>query len=200
MMLVSRPAPDFTAPAVLPDNQIIDNFNLKKYIKDSPAVLFFWPMDFTFVCPSELIACDKRYMKFKKRGVKIIGVSCDSQFTHYAWKQVPINKGGIGNIQYPIVADIKHEIITTYGIEHPSLGVALRSSFLIDKTGYIRHQSTNDLALGRNFDEMIRIIDAMQFHEENGLVCPAQWERNKEGIEASPKGIANFLDKNFKEL
>ncbi|AKC60397.1 peroxiredoxin C [Blochmannia endosymbiont of Camponotus (Colobopsis) obliquus] len=200
MILVTRPAPDFTATAVLHDGKIIKNFNFKKYIQGNPAMLFFWPMDFTFVCPSELISCNKRYSKFQKRNVKVVGVSLDSEFVHYAWRQIPTNKGGVGNLQFPMIADLKREIIMSYGIEHPDLGVALRGSFLIDQTGIVRHQIVNDLPLGRNFDEMIRMIDAMQFHEEHGLVCPAQWDTKKAGIEPSTQGIAEFLSKNVDEL
>lgn len=181
MVLVTRQAPDFTAAAVLGTGEIVDNFNLKSHIQGKPAVIFFWPMDFTFVCPSELIAFDKRYAEFQKRGVEIIGVSFDSEFVHNAWRQVPTDKGGIGAVKYPMVADIKREIIKAYGIEHPDAGVALRGSFLIDKDGIVRHQVVNDLPLGRNIDEMMRMVDALQFHEEHGEVCPAQWEKGRKG-------------------
>ncbi|UAJ64783.1 peroxiredoxin C [Candidatus Schneideria nysicola] len=200
MILTARKAPDFTASAVLGNGEIIHNFNLESYIKNKFAVIFFWPMDFTFVCPSELIAFDKRYQEFKKRNVEIIGISCDSEFVHSAWRNIPPEKGGIGLIQYPMIADIKHEIIKAYGIEHPDIGVALRGSFLIDKKGFVRHQVVNDLPLGRNVDETLRMVDALQFHELHGEVCPAQWEKGKEGIHPSIKGISNFLSKNLKEL
>ncbi|RLR18269.1 peroxiredoxin C [Sodalis-like symbiont of Bactericera trigonica] len=200
MVLVTRQAPDFTAAAVLGNGEIVDNFNLKSHIQGKPAVIFFWPMDFTFVCPSELIAFDKRYAEFKKRGVEIIGVSFDSEFVHNAWRQVATDKGGIGPVQYPMVADIKHEIIKAYGIQHSDAGVALRGSFLIDKDGIVRHQVVNDLPLGRNIDEMIRMVDALQFHEEHGEVCPAQWEKGQEGMGASPEGVAKYLSENLKRL
>ncbi|MFT4465294.1 MAG: peroxiredoxin C [Sodalis sp. (in: enterobacteria)] len=200
MVLVTRQAPDFTVAAVLGPGEIVDNFNLKSHIQGKPAVIFFWPMDFTFVCPSELIAFDKRYAEFQKRGVEIIGVSFDSEFVHNAWRQVPTDKGGIGPVKYPMVADIKREIIKAYGIEHPDAGVALRGSFLIDKDGIVRHQVVNDLPLGRNIDEMMRMVDALQFHEEHGEVCPAQWEKGQEGMGASPEGVTKYLSENLTRL
>ena len=196
MVLVTRQAPDFTAAAVLGNGEIVENFNFKEFTKGKPAVVFFWPMDFTFVCPSELIAFDHRYKEFKSRGVEVVGVSMDSEFVHNAWRKTPVDNGGIGEVQYPLVADIKHEIMQAYGIEHPEAGVALRGSFLIDKEGVVRHQVVNDLPLGRNIDEMLRMVDALQFHEEHGDVCPAQWEKGKEGMNASPKGVAAYLTKN----
>lgn len=200
MVLVTRQAPDFTAAAVMGNGEIVDNFNLKKHLNGRPAVIFFWPMDFTFVCPSELIAFDHRYEEFKKRGVEVIGVSMDSEFVHNAWRNTAIDAGGIGQVQYPMVADIKHDIMKAYGVEHPEAGVALRGSFLVDKNGVVRHQVINDLPLGRNVDEMLRMVDALQFHEEHGDVCPAQWEKGQEGMNASPKGVADFLKKNSGKL
>ncbi|WKX25981.1 peroxiredoxin C [Tatumella ptyseos] len=200
MVLVTRSAPDFTAAAVLGSGEIVENFNFHKHIAGKPAVLFFWPMDFTFVCPSELIAFDKRYAEFKQRGVEVVGVSFDSEFVHNAWRNTPIENGGIGKVQYAMVADIKREIQQAYGIEHPEAGVALRGSFLIDKDGVVRHQVVNDLPLGRNVDEMLRMVDALQFHEEHGEVCPAQWEKGKEGMGASPEGVAKYLSQNAAKL
>lgn len=200
MVLVTRQAPDFTAAAVMGNGEIIDNFNLKKHLNGRPAVIFFWPMDFTFVCPSELIAFDHRYEEFKKRGVEVIGVSMDSEFVHNAWRNTAIEDGGIGQVQYPMIADIKHDIMRAYGVEFPEAGVALRGSFLVDKNGVVRHQVVNDLPLGRNVDEMLRMVDALQFHEEHGDVCPAQWEKGQEGMNASPKGVADFLKKNSGKL
>lgn len=196
MVLVTRQAPDFTAAAVLGSGEVVNNFNLKSHIQGKPAVVFFWPMDFTFVCPTEIIAFDKRYEEFQQRGVEIIGVSFDSEFVHNAWRQVPVEKGGIGQVRYPLVADVKHEIMQAYGIEHPEAGVALRASFLIDKEGVVRHQVVNDLPLGRNIDEMIRMVDALQFHEAHGEVCPAQWEKGAKGMGASPEGVAKYLSEN----
>ncbi|WP_392565436.1 peroxiredoxin C [Utexia brackfieldae] len=200
MVLVTRQAPDFTAAAVLGNGEIVDNFNLAQFIKGQPAVIFFWPMDFTFVCPSEIIAFDHRFKEFESRGVKVIGVSIDSEFVHNAWRNTPVEKGGIGQVQFPIVADIRHAIAQAYGIEHPEAGVALRASFLIDKNGVVRHQIVNDLPIGRNVDEMIRTVDALQFHEQHGEVCPAQWEKGKEGMQGSPDGVAKYLSKNASAL
>ncbi|KAA6209810.1 peroxiredoxin [Avibacterium paragallinarum] len=200
MVLVTRQAPDFTASAVLGNGEIVDNFNLKEHIKGKPAVIFFWPLDFTFVCPSEIIAFDHRYQEFKNRGVEVVGVSIDSQFTHNAWRKTSVDAGGIGEVQFAMVADVKHEIAQAYGIEHPEAGVALRASFLIDKDGVVRHQVVNDLPLGRNIDEMIRMVDALQFHEEHGEVCPAQWEKGKEGMTGSPEGVAKYLKQNADKL
>ena len=200
MVLVTRQAPDFTSSAVLGNGEIVNNFNFKKHIEGKAAVLFFYPLDFTFVCPSELIAFDHRYEEFKKRGVEVVGVSIDSEFTHNAWRNTPTENGGIGAVKYALAADVKHEIAKAYGIEHPEAGVALRASFLIDKNGVVRHQIVNDLPLGRNIDEMLRMVDALQFHEEHGEVCPAQWEKGKEGMKDSPEGVAKYLKQNADKL
>ena len=200
MVLVTRQAPDFTSSAVLGNGEIVDNFNFKKHIEGKAAVLFFYPLDFTFVCPSELIAFDHRYEEFKKRGVEVVGVSIDSQFTHNAWRNTPTENGGIGAVKYALAADVKHDIAKAYGIEHPEAGVALRASFLIDKNGFVRHQVVNDLPLGRNIDEMLRMVDALQFHEEHGEVCPAQWEKGKEGMKDNPEGVAKYLKQNADKL
>ena len=200
MVLVTRQAPDFTCAAVLGNGEIVNNFNFKKHINGKVAVLFFYPLDFTFVCPSELIAFDHRYEEFKKRGVEVVGVSIDSEFTHNAWRNTPTENGGIGAVKYALAADVKHEIAKAYGIEHPEEGVALRGSFLIDKNGVVRHQVINDLPLGRNIDEMLRMVDALQFHEEHGEVCPAQWEKGKEGMKDNPEGVAKYLKQNADKL
>ena len=200
MVLVTRQAPDFTCAAVLGNGEIVNNFNFKKHINGKAAVLFFYPLDFTFVCPSELIAFDHRYEEFKKRGVEVVGVSIDSEFTHNAWRNTPTENGGIGAVKYALAADVKHEIAKAYGIEHPEEGVALRGSFLIDKNGIVRHQVVNDLPLCRNIDEMLRMVDALQFHEEHGEVCPAQWEKGKEGMKDSPEGVAKYLKQNADKL
>ena len=200
MVLVTRQAPDFTSSAVLGNGEIVNNFNFKKHVNGKAAVLFFYPLDFTFVCPSELIAFDHRYEEFKKRGVEVVGVSIDSEFTHNAWRNTPTENGGIGAVKYALAADVKHEIAKAYGIEHPEEGVALRASCLIDKNGVVRHQIVNDLPLGRNIDEMLRMVDALQFHEEHGEVCPAQWEKGKEGMKDSPEGVAKYLKQNADKL
>jgi peroxiredoxin (alkyl hydroperoxide reductase subunit C) len=197
-VLVGRAAPDFTATAVFGDNEIKD-LKMSDY-KGKYVVLFFYPLDFTFVCPSELIAFDHRLAEFKKRNVEVIGCSIDSQFTHLAWKNTPVNNGGIGQVQYPLVADVKHSICQAYDVEFPAAGVAFRGSFLIDKAGVVRHQVVNDLPLGRNIDEMLRMIDALQFTEEHGEVCPAGWQKGKAGMGASPEGVAKYLAEHAKEL
>ena len=199
-VLVGRQAPDFTAAAVLGNGEIVDNFNFKEFTKGKAAVLFFYPLDFTFVCPSELIAFDDRFAAFQERGVEVIGVSIDSQFSHNAWRNTSVDDGGIGQVKYPLVADIKHEICKAYDVEHPEDGVAFRGSFLIDANGVVRHQVVNDLPLGRNIDEMLRMVDALQFHEEHGEVCPAQWEKGKKGMQASTEGVAKYLSENAGDL
>ena len=197
-VLVGKAAPDFTATAVLGNNEIKD-ITFSKFTKGLYAVVFFYPLDFTFVCPSELIAFDHRLEEFKKRGVEVIGVSIDSQFSHLAWKNTPIDKGGIGQVKYALVADVKHEICKAYDVEADA-GVAFRGSFLIDKNGIVRHQVVNDLPLGRNIDEMIRMVDALQFTEEHGEVCPAGWNKGKAGMKADTKGVAEYLAKHATEL
>jgi peroxiredoxin (alkyl hydroperoxide reductase subunit C) len=199
-VLVSRPAPDFTAAAVLGSGEIVDSFTLSEAIKGKKAVLFFYPLDFTFVCPSELIAFDKRYEEFVKRGVEVIGVSIDSQFSHNAWRNTPINEGGIGPVKYTLVADVKHDICQAYDVEHPEAGVAFRGSFLIDEAGVVRHQVVNDLPLGRNIDDMLRMVDALNFHEEHGEVCPAGWTAGSKGMVDSPEGVASYLAENADKL
>lgn len=198
-VLVGKAAPDFTAAAVMGDNSINENFNLASYIKGKAAVIFFYPLDFTFVCPSELIAFDHRLADFKSRGVEVIGVSIDSHFTHLAWKNTPINNGGIGQVGYPLVADIKHDICKAYDVEADG-GVAYRGSFLINKAGVVVHQVVNDLPLGRDIDEMLRMVDALQFFEANGEVCPAGWKKGKAGMNASTEGVAKYLAENAKDL
>jgi peroxiredoxin (alkyl hydroperoxide reductase subunit C) len=192
-VLVGRKAPDFTAAAVLGNGAIVEDYSFSKSTAGKYAVVFFYPLDFTFVCPSELIAFDHRLDEFKKRGVEVVGVSIDSQFTHNAWRNTPVSEGGIGPVGYTLVADVKHEICQAYDVEHPEAGVAFRGSFLIDKEGVVRHQVVNDLPLGRNIDEMLRMIDALQFTEEHGEVCPAGWQEGDKGMDASPDGVAKYL-------
>lgn len=199
-VLVGKPAPDFTSGAVLGNGDIVDAFNLSAEIKGKKAVLFFYPLDFTFVCPSELIAFDHRIEEFQKRGVEVIGVSIDSVFTHNAWRNTPVNDGGIGAVRYPLVADMKHEICQAYDVEFDAAGVAFRGSFLIDEEGTVRHQVVNDLPLGRNIDEMLRMIDALSFHQEHGEVCPAGWTEGDKGMDASPNGVASYLAENADSL
>jgi peroxiredoxin (alkyl hydroperoxide reductase subunit C) len=198
-VLVGKKAPDFTSAAVLGNGQIVEDYNFAAATKGKYAVVFFYPLDFTFVCPSELIAFDHRMEEFKKRNVEVIGVSIDSHFTHNAWRNTPVEKGGIGQVGYTLVADMKHSICQAYDVENEG-GVALRGSFLIDRDGVVQHQVVNNLPLGRNVDEMIRMVDALQFTEENGEVCPAGWNKGKKGMTASPEGVAAYLANNAKEL
>jgi len=198
-VLVGKKAPDFTAAAVMADGSINENFSLSDY-DGQYRVLFFYPLDFTFVCPSELIAFDHRIKEFESRGVQVIGCSIDSQFTHAAWRNTPVNEGGIGSVAYPLVADVKHEICQAYDVEFADAGVAFRGSFLIDKDGVVRHQVVNDLPLGRNIDEMLRMIDALQFTEEHGEVCPAGWNKGKEGMKPDAEGVASYLATHAEEL
>jgi len=172
---------------------------LSKTIKGKYALVFFYPLDFTFVCPSELIALDHRMGDFKSRGVEVIGVSIDSHFTHNAWRNTAINDGGIGPVKYTLAADMTHDICKAYDVESEG-GVAFRGAFLIDKKGTVRSQIINDLPLGRNMDELIRLVDALQFHEEHGEVCPAGWNKGDKGMDASPKGVASYLSKNADKL
>ena len=199
-VLVGRDAPDFTTAAVLGDGTIVDDFNLKSATEGKYAVIFFYPLDFTFVCPSELIAFDHRLKDFQDRGVEVIGVSIDSQFTHNAWRNTAINNGGIGAVNYTLAADVKHDVCQAYDVEHPDAGVAFRASFLIDKTGMVRHQVVNDLPLGRDIDEMLRMIDALQFHEEHGEVCPAGWKKGDAGMKDTTAGVAEYLAENADKL
>ncbi len=198
-VLVGKPAPDFTAAAVMGDNEINGSFNLKSYLKGKVGILFFYPLDFTFVCPSEIIAFNNRLNEFKTRGCEVIGVSVDSHFSHLAWKNTPVNKGGIGQIQYPLVADIKKTIASDYDVLVDG-DVAYRGTFLIDKEGVVRHQIVNDLPLGRSIEEALRMVDALQFFEENGEVCPAGWNRGKDGMKANADGVASYLEKNAANL
>lgn len=199
-VLVGRQAPDFTAAAVLGNGEIVDSYNFAEATKGKKAVVFFYPLDFTFVCPSELIAFDKRLAEFNKRGVEVIGVSIDSQFSHNAWRNTAVENGGIGEVGYALVADVKHTICQAYDVEHPEAGVAFRASFLIDEDGLVRHQVVNDLPLGRNIDEMLRMVDALNFHQSHGEVCPAGWEEGKKGMDASPAGVASYLSENAEGL
>ena len=191
-MLVTNPAPDFTATTVLGDGSIVDNFKLSENMGAKGTVIFFYPLDFTFVCPSELIAFDHRLKDFKDRGVNVIGISVDSQYSHFAWRETPINSGGIGRVGYPLVADLTKSISRDYDVLFGN-AVALRGSFLIDGKGIVRHAVVNDLPLGRNIDEMIRMVDAMQFTDEHGEVCAAGWKKGDEGMKATTEGVAEYL-------
>ncbi len=210
-VLVGKQAPDFTATAVLPDGSFDDKFNLLNYLgikkdaagkitkKGKIGILFFWPLDFTFVCPSEIIAFNNRLKEFKLRKTEVIGISVDSHFTHLAWKQTPVEKGGIGDVQFPMVADLTKSISRDYDVLVND-AVAFRGTFMIDGNGIVRHQVINDLPLGRNVDEALRMVDALQFHEEHGEVCPAGWQRGEEGMKASADGVAKYLKSHAKKL
>ncbi len=198
-VLVGKPAPDFKVSAVLGNGEIVNDFHLAARIKGKYALVFFYPLDFTFVCPSELIALDNRFDQFHERKVEVIGVSIDSQFTHNAWRNTPIDKGGIGPVKYILAADINHSIAKAYDVESEG-GVAFRGAFIIDKKGVVRSQIINDLQLGRNMDELIRLFDALAFHEEHGEVCPAGWNKGDAGMKATTAGVANYLADNAKKL
>jgi peroxiredoxin (alkyl hydroperoxide reductase subunit C) len=198
-VLVGKKAPDFTADAVLGNGEIVENYTLSAATKGKYAVVFFYPLDFTFVCPSELIAFDHRLEEFKKRNVEVIGVSIDSAFTHSAWRNTPVDKGGIGPVGYTLVADIKHDIAKAYDVESDG-GVAFRGTFLIDRDGVVQHQYINNLPLGRNIDETLRLVDALQFTEEHGEVCPAGWNKGKAGMKADAAGVAKYLAENAAQL
>ena len=192
MVLVTKQAPEFKATAVLADNtfQEISLSDLKgKY-----TILFFYPLDFTFVCPSEIIAFDKKLVEFKEKNCEVIGVSVDSEYTHLAWKRTSIENGGIGNIQYPLISDMTKSIARDYGVLFND-SVALRGLFLIDKEGIIRHSVINDLPLGRNIDEALRVLDALQFSEKHGEVCPANWKTGEEAMKPTAEGVAQYLSK-----
>ncbi|MFQ6673440.1 MAG: peroxiredoxin [Fidelibacterota bacterium] len=214
-MLVTKAAPDFTATAVMADNSIKE-VSLSDY-KGKKVVLFFYPLDFTFVCPTELLAFDHRLEEFEKRGVQVLGCSVDSEFSHLAWKNTETNNGGIGNVRYPIIADVDKSVARSYDMlvdaEEVTLGtdtgkqmrtvggtVALRGSFLIDEEGTVRHAVINDLPLGRNIDEMLRTVDALTYHQQHGEVCPAGWEEGDEGMADSTEGVVDYLTRFANEL
>jgi len=198
-MLVTNKAPDFTATAVLEDGSIVEDFNLYENFGEMGTVVFFYPLDFTFVCPSEIIAFSHRIEEFKSRGINVIGVSIDSQFSHFAWRETPVENGGIGRIKFPLVADLNKQISRDFDVLLNE-SVALRGAFLIGIDGTVRHAVINDLPLGRNVDEMLRMVDAMLFTNEYGEVCPAGWKKGDEGMKASTNGVAEYLAKHSKEL
>ncbi|MFY8019909.1 MAG: peroxiredoxin [Bacteroidia bacterium] len=209
-MLVGKKAPVFHADAVVNGGDFEENFSLTQYIGKKHVLFFFYPLDFTFVCPTEIIAFQDRIADFEKRGVQVVGCSVDSKFSHWAWLNTPKANGGIEGVAYPLVADINKTIATNYGVlaghydyteanelvwvgNGGEAAVAYRGLFLIDKEGTVRHQVVNDMPLGRNIDEALRMIDALQFFEEKGDVCPANWEQGKDGMKATAEGVANYL-------
>jgi peroxiredoxin (alkyl hydroperoxide reductase subunit C) len=195
--LIGQKAPAIKAPAVMPDNRINGDFTLDG-LKGKYVVLFFYPLDFTFVCPTEIIEFDRKLAEFKERGAEVVGVSVDSQFTHLAWKNTPVEKGGIGNVQYPLVADLTKQIGRDYGVLLEDGGVALRGTFLIDKEGTVKHAVVNDLGLGRNIDEALRMVDALRHHEQYGEVCPANWKKGDDAMKPTADGVASYLSKHAK--
>jgi peroxiredoxin (alkyl hydroperoxide reductase subunit C) len=199
-VLVGRKAPDFTTAAVLKDGSIQANFKFSESTKSKYALLFFYPLDFTFVCPSELIALDHRIDQFTSREVEVMGISIDSHFSHLAWRNTPIEKGGIGPLNYSLVSDMNHEICRAYGVEHPQVGVAFRAAFLVDRSGMVRAQIVNDLPIGRNIDELLRLVDALQHNEAHGEVCPAGWSKGAKGMKATTAGVAEYLAENAEGL
>ena len=199
-VLVGRKAPDFTVAAVLGNGEIVDKYNLHENLKGKYGLVFFYPLDFTFVCPSELIALDHRIDEFKSRNVEVVSVSIDSHFSHNAYRNTPVNNGGIGPVRYTMAADVQHSICQSYGVEHPAAGVAFRAAFIIDTNGMVRAQLVNDLPIGRNVDELLRLIDAVQFFEEQGEVCPAGWKKGDAGMKATTAGVAEYLAKHSGSL
>lgn len=199
-VLVGRKAPDFCCAAVLPNGEINPKFKLSEALNGKYGLVFFYPLDFTFVCPSELIALHNRMSQFRDRNVEVIAVSIDSQFTHSAWRNTPINKGGIDKVDYVMAADVNHRICQAYGVEHPEASVAFRGAFLIDKQGMVRAQLVNDLPLGREIDEILRLFDALQYHEVHGEVCPAGWKKGEKAMKASAEGVAHYLAENAEQL
>lgn len=199
-VLVGNKAPNFTAAAVLGTGEIVENFSLSSSINGKYGLLFFYPLDFTFVCPSELIALNNKLSEFKERNVEVITVSIDSQFTHFAWRGTEISRGGIGPVGYTMVSDLTHNISRDYGIIHPEANVSMRASFIINKDGIVMTQSVNNLPIGRSIDELIRQIDAIQFHEANGEVCPVNWQKGKAAMTATSDGVAEYLSQHAEEL
>ena len=190
--LVAKPAPEFTAQAVMPDGSFKE-IKLSDY-KGKYVILFFYPLDFTFVCPTEIIAFSEKMDEFKKRNTEVLGVSIDSHFSHLAWRNTARKQGGLGDIQYPLVADVSKKITYDYGVMHED-GIAFRGLFLIDTNGIVQHQLINNLPLGRNIDEALRIVDSLQFHEKNGEVCPANWSEGSDGMKADPTGSKEYFQK-----
>lgn len=193
--LVTNQAPEFKATAVMEDGSFKE-ISLSDY-KGKNVVLYFYPLDFTFVCPSEILAFNRAVGEFKERNTQLIGVSIDSQFSHLAWRNTPIEKGGIGTIDYPLVADVTKNIARDYGVLFNE-SVALRGLFLIDKAGVVRHSTINDLPLGRNVDEALRMVDALDFHEAHGEVCPANWKKGEDAMKPTADGVATYLAKHAK--
>jgi peroxiredoxin (alkyl hydroperoxide reductase subunit C) len=199
-VLVGKKAPDFTVAAVNGSGEIVDQYNFAEAIEGKYAVLFFYPLDFTFVCPSELIALDNRMEEFRKRNVEVVAVSIDSQFSHLKYRNTSRTEGGIGPVQYTLAADVSHKICQAYDVEHPQASVAFRGAFMIDKNGVVRSQTVNDLPIGRDIDELLRVIDAIQFTDEHGEVCPAGWKKGEQAMKPSTEGMTSFLAEHSDKL
>ena len=206
MSLVGKKAPVFNAPAVVNGNEIVEKFTLADYIGKKEVMFFFYPKDFTFVCPTEILAFQEELAEFEKRGVQVVGCSTDTEETHLAWLMTPKNNGGIEGVKYPLVADTAKTISSNYGVlagdwdyteegemTFKGAAIAYRGTFLIDKEGTVRHETINDLPLGRNIDEMIRVVDAWQYVQEHGEVCPANWQEGKDAMSATREGVADYL-------
>ncbi len=198
-VLVGKPAPDFNVAAVLGSGEIVDSYRRSEAMAGKYGLVFFYPLDFTFVCPSELIALDHRMGRFRELGVEVVAVSIDSQFTHNAWRNTAVKNGGIGPVGFTMAADVNHDICRAYDVESAG-GVAYRGAFLIDPDGIVRAQLVNDLPLGRNVDEIIRLVEALQFVDQHGEVCPAGWNKGDKAISASPDGVAAYLAENADTL
>lgn len=208
MSLVGKKAPLVNAPAVIDGEEIVEHFSLKQYLDNKDVIFFFYPKDFTFVCPTEILAFQDKLKEFEDRGVAVVGCSCDTEESHLAWLTTPQNQGGIEGVTYPIVADPSKTIASKFGVlageyfenengelDFEGAPVAYRGTFLIDKEGTVRHETINDLPLGRNIDEMIRIVDALRHVEKHGEVCPANWEEGKEAMTADKDGVSEYLSK-----
>lgn len=196
--LIQKPAPDFTADAVMPNNEF-SKITLSSFKGEKRVCLFFYPLDFTFVCPSEILAFSHRISEFEKRNVQVLGVSVDSQFTHLAWRKTPVDNGGLGHIHYPLVADLSKDIARDYGVLVGD-AVALRGTFIIDTSGIVRHATLNDIPIGRNVDEMLRVVDAMDHHEKHGEVCPAGWQKGDAAMRETDVSVANYLKEHAAKL
>lgn len=199
-MLVGRKAPDFNVAAVKGNGEIVDSFHFSEETKGKYSVVFFYPLDFTFVCPSELIALDNRMDAFEERGVEVVAVSIDSQFSHNKYRNTSRNEGGIGPVRYTLAADVAHNICQAYGVEHPEASVAYRGAFIIDRDGMVRSQIVNDLPIGRDIDEILRIVDAVQFTDEHGEVCPAGWKKGEASMKPDTAGMTSYLADNSEDL
>ncbi|MGE0252666.1 MAG: peroxiredoxin [Dongiaceae bacterium] len=198
-LLVGKPAPNFTALALMPDNSVNTEFNLDQYITGKVGVVFFYALNFSYVCPTEIIALNNRMAEFQARGAQVVGVSVDSHLSHIWWKNLPVARGGIGQIQFPLVSDLTRRVAQGYDVlVNDSL--CLRATFIIDKIGVVRYQAVHDLPIGRNIDEILRTIDALQHHEQTGYVCPANWSKGKEAVKPDVDGLAQFMNKNAGSL